>query len=76
MYKFYPNSNLVGIRRSGGSTVSVWLNEEDFDVIRYLKVSNPMFCFKGHARYKFGVETKQVSEFEADEIEYIGKELI
>lgn len=76
VYKFYPNSNLVGIRRSGGSTVSVWLSEEDFGVIRYLKISNPMFCFKGHARYKFGVETKQVSEFEADEIEYIGKELI
>ncbi|MFI8034179.1 hypothetical protein ACH8I4_09920 [Acinetobacter sp. ABJ_C3_5] len=76
VYKFYPNSNLVGIKRAGGNTVSVWLNKEDFDQIRYLKESNPIFCFKGHPRYKFGVETKQVSEFEAVEIEYINKELV
>jgi hypothetical protein len=76
VYKFYPNSNLVGIRRSGGNTVSVWLSKEDFDQIRYLKESNPIYCFKGHPRYKFGVETKQISEFEADEIEYITRELV
>lgn len=75
VYKFYPNSNLVGIRRSGGSTVSVWLNKDDFDEIRYLKERNPIYCFKGHPKYKFGVETKQISEFEADEIEYITQEL-
>jgi len=75
VYKFYPNSNLVGIRRSGGSTVSVWLSKEDFDEIRYLKERNPIYCFKGHPKYKFGVETKQISEFEADEIEYIDQEI-
>lgn len=75
VYRFYPNSNLVGIRRSGGSTVSVWLSKENFDQIRYLKESSPIYCFKGHPRYKFGIETKQISEFEADEIEYIAQEL-
>ncbi|AXQ23434.1 hypothetical protein BEN71_15740 [Acinetobacter wuhouensis] len=74
VYKFYPNSNLVGVRRSGGSTVSVWLSKEDFDQIRYLKERNPIYCFKGHPKYKFGVETKRISEFDADEIEYIDKE--
>lgn len=71
VYKFYPNSNIVGIRRSGGKTVTVFLNDRDFEVIRYLKERNPLFLFKGHPIYKLGAETKSVTEFDADEIEKI-----
>ncbi len=74
VYKFYPASRIIGIRRAGGNTITVFLNEKDFEEIRYKKETNPMYRFKGHPVYKFGIETKSVSEFQADEIEYIVKE--
>jgi hypothetical protein len=74
VYKLYPNSNIVGIRRAGGKTVTVFLSERDFEVIRYLKEKNPLFLFKGHPVYKLGAETKSVTEFDADEIERIYEE--
>lgn len=74
VYKFYPASRIVAIRRPGGSTVSIFLSESDFDKIRYHRETNPLFLFKGHPKYQFGVETKAVSEFVADEIAYIGGE--
>lgn len=73
-YKLYPASRIVAIRRGGGRTVSVFLSEEDFDKIRYHRESNPMFIFRGRPRFQFGVETRVVSEFMADEIEYVRAE--
>ncbi|MDY0249948.1 MAG: hypothetical protein RBR45_07830 [Pseudomonas sp.] len=70
VYKFYPSSKIVGIKRPGGNTVSVFLNEKDFEEIRFLKETSPEFIFKGHPIYKLGVETKTVAEFDASEIEY------
>jgi hypothetical protein len=49
----------------------VFLKSDDFDEIRYRQETNPLYLFKGHPVYRFGIETKSVSEFEADEIEYI-----
>lgn len=74
VYKFYPNSNIIGIRRAGGNTVTIHLTEKDFESIRYLKVKNPLFLFKGHPIYKLGAITKTISEFDADEIERILEE--
>ena len=74
VYKLYPASNIVAIRRGGGRTVSIFLNEADFDRIRYHRENNPMFIFKGRPRFQFGVETKVVSEFVADDIEYVAPE--
>jgi len=73
-YKLYPASKIVAIRRAGGTTVSVFLSERDFDKIRYNREDNPMFAFRGRPRYQFGVETRAISEFEADEIEYLADE--
>jgi len=70
VYKFYPASKIIGIKRPGGSTVTVFLNDSDFEEVRYRKETNPEYIFKGHPVYKFGIETKTVTEFEADEIEY------
>ncbi|EHB5529261.1 hypothetical protein JX085_003429 [Vibrio cholerae] len=70
VYKFYPASKIVVIRRVGGSTVNVFLNESDFDEIRYCKDTNPFYTFKGHPVYKMGVETKSVTDFDAESIEY------
>lgn len=71
VYKLYPASKIVAIRRGGGRTVSIFLNEEHFDQIRYHRGTNPMFAFRGRPKYHFGVETKVVSEFVAEEIEYV-----
>jgi len=73
VYKLYPASKIVAIRRKGGRTVSIFLSEEDFDLIRYHQEANPLFLFKGHPRYQFGIETKIITEFEADEIKYLGE---
>lgn len=74
VYKLYPASRIVAIRRGGGRTVSVFLSDSDFDRIRYHRGTNPMFLFKGRPRHQFGVETRVVSEFVADEIEYVPDE--
>lgn len=71
VYKLYPASRIVAIRRPGGSTVSIHLKDADFKEIRYKRETNPHYIFKGHPRYKFGIETRTVTEFEADEIEYV-----
>lgn len=70
-YKLYPDSRIVAIRRAGGNTVSIFLNDVDFDSIRYSKERDPQYIFKGRPRYQFGVETKVVTDFEANEIEML-----
>lgn len=74
VYKLYPASKIVAIRRGGGRNVSVFLKDHDFDRIRYHKESNPIFLFRGRARFQFGIETKVVSEFVADDIKYIAND--
>lgn len=71
VYKLYPSSRIVAIRRSGGTTVSVHLEDSDFQEIRYHKERSPMFAFSGRPLYQFGIETKSVSEFQADTIRYL-----
>lgn len=71
VYKLYPASKIVAIRRAGGRTVSIFLSEQDFDQIRYHRETNPQYLFGGRPRYQFGVETKAISEFEADHIEHV-----
>lgn len=72
VYKLYPASNIIAIRRSGGKTVSVFLSDSDFNQIRYHQESKPLFLFRGRPRYQFGVETKSVTEFVADSVVYLG----
>jgi hypothetical protein len=74
VYKLYPASKIVAIRRSGGNTVSIFLDESDFDEIRYSQETNPLFLFKGRPIYKLGIETKSISDFEADDIEFVPEE--
>jgi hypothetical protein len=74
VYKFYPDSRIVAIKRAGGNAGSIFLDDQDFDEIRYRKEAKPQYIFKGRPKYQFGVETKTVAEFEADEIEYVSKD--
>ncbi|WP_339899570.1 hypothetical protein [uncultured Gilvimarinus sp.] len=74
VYKLYPSSRIVAIKRAGGSTVSIFLKDEDFNEIRYRRETKPEYLFKGRPKYQFGVETKSVTEFEADAVEYVAKD--
>ena len=69
VYKMYPTSKIVSIRRAAGKKVDIFLNEEDFDTIRYHPEENPYFVFHGRPRYQLGIETKEITNFEADKIE-------
>lgn len=69
VYKMYPSSKIVSIRRAAGKKADIFLNEDDFETIRYHPEENPYFVFHGRARYQLGIETKEVTEFEADSIE-------
>lgn len=75
VYKFYPASNIVAIRRQVGkrstNNVSVFLKSEQFERIRYHRESTPTYEFEGWPIYPFGVESQIISEFEADSIKYI-----
>lgn len=74
VYKLYPSSKIVGIKRARGATVTVFLNESDFDEIRFIQETRPVFIFKGHPIYKLGVETKSINEFDAGAIEYVQRD--
>ncbi len=71
VYRLYPGSKIVTIRRAGESTASIFLNNADFNQIRYDRQTNPLVRFKGRPIFKFGIETSSITEFEADEIEFI-----
>ena len=72
VYKLYPKSKIVAIKRSGGTNVDIFLSEENFNKIRYHQERNPIFIFKGHPKFHLGIEGRSVSEFVADNIEYVG----
>lgn len=74
-YKLYPDSRIVAIKRPGGNVVSVFLNNRNFSEIRYRRETKPEYIFKGRPKYQFGVETRMVTEFEADDIEHIEPEI-
>ena len=69
VYKLYPSSKIVSIRRGGGKKVDIFLSDDDFDTIRYHPEENPFFIFHGRPRFRLGIETKEIAEFEADSIE-------
>ena len=70
VYRLYPNSLIVTIRRSSGRKVNIYLSEENFDKIRYFKGIDPLVTFTGRPKYKLGIETKVITEFEADSVDF------
>ena len=75
VYRLYPNICMVTIRRAGKKKkkINVYLSETDFDLIRYDTEVDPLIIFTGHPRYKLGIETNLISEFEATSIEFAYK---
>lgn len=65
VYRLYPNRGIVTIRRTGGKKVNIFLAETEFNAIRYHKSHDPLIEFIGKPRYKFGVDSLSVTDFEA-----------
>lgn len=68
VYRLYPNSFIVTIRRAGGRKVNISLKQEDFEKVRYYTGVDPLVTFYGYPRYKMGVESNIIDDFEADSI--------
>ena len=68
VYRLYPNSLFVTIRRSGTRKVNVFLSQENFDKIRYHQGHELNVSFTGRPRYKLGIESQIINEFEAESI--------
>lgn len=69
VYRLYPNSMIVTIRRSGGRKVNVFLKDDDFNRIRYHPGNNLLVSFIGQPRYKFGIESQVITDFDAISIQ-------
>lgn len=71
VFKLYPNSGIVAIRKSKRGKCTVFLQPQHFDQIRYAKPDQTKVKFTGRPRYPLGVETRAISEFEAYEVEFV-----
>lgn len=68
-FKLYPNSKIVGIvNGEDNSKVSVFLSEQQFNMIRYNTNPNQVYSFSGRPVYNFGIDSGTVEEFEADNV--------
>lgn len=71
VFKLYPNSGIVAIRKPKGGKCKIFLEPELFDKVRYAKPNQSKVKFTGRPRYALGVETKKFSEFEAYKVEFM-----
>ncbi len=71
VFKLYPNSGIVAIRKSKRGKCTVFLEPDLFDKIRYAEPGQNKVKFTGRPRYALGVETKAITEFEAYAIEFV-----
>lgn len=69
VYRLYPNSHIVSIRRQGEGKVNVSLRPADFESLRYDRGAELDVTFIGRPRYKLGVEAPTITDFEASAIE-------
>lgn len=56
------------IQRKPGDYLRVWLNPEDFEVVRYQTDNSTLIRFEGRPMYFLGRETSKFEDFEADRI--------
>jgi len=71
VFKLYPNSYIVEIRTSKRRKCKIFLELDQFDLIRYAEPDKKKVKFTGRPRYALGVETKSITSFEAYPIEFV-----
>lgn len=70
VFKMYPDSKIVQIRRPGRGKCTVFLDENNFDKIRYNQTDDLTITFSGRPRYPFGVDSQSIAEFEAYSLQF------
>lgn len=73
VYRLFPNSLIVTIRRAGGGKANIYLDEKDFNLIRYDTGIDPLVSFVGKPQFKFGIESQIITDFEANSIQIENK---
>lgn len=63
--KLYPNRLIAEIKIAPAYYTKVFLNENDFDVVRYKTKTGNIIKFTGRPIYRLGQKTSKISEFEA-----------
>ena len=64
VFKLYPDHRIVEIRRRRGRKCKVFLEREDFDLVRYGQKRDGRITITGRPRFRIGEETRTFSEFE------------
>jgi hypothetical protein len=72
--KLYPNRLIAEIKIEPNYYTKVFLNDPDFDVVRYKTRAGDVIKFMGHPIYRLGQKTTKIREFEALSIEDIRNE--
>jgi hypothetical protein len=70
VYRLYPNSCMVTIRRQSSRKVNIYLSQDNFDLIRFGHHDDENILFTGRPRYKLGVEKAIITDFEADSVTF------
>lgn len=73
VYKLYPDSKIVQIKRAKKGKCTVFLDDLNFDRIRYSE-EDLTVSFTGRPRYPFGVDSQAITEFEAYKVQVGGVE--
>jgi len=72
--KLYPNRLIAEIKIKPNYYTKVFLNDTDFDAVRYKTKTGDVIKFKGRPIYRLGQKTTKIREFEAVSIVDICKE--
>ncbi|MEY4705257.1 MAG: hypothetical protein RL042_1462 [Nitrospirota bacterium] len=70
VFKLYPDSKIVQIRRPGHGKCTIFLDGSNFDKIRYSQSADLTVTFSGRPRYPFGVDSQSIAEFEAYSLQF------
>ena len=68
VFKLYPNMDMGEMRRPGGKKAKVFLNPDDFALVRYRRSQDPRVRVTGRPRYRVGAVGPAFAEFEATSI--------
>lgn len=69
--KLYPNRLIAEIKIEPNYYTKAFLNDNDFDVVRYKTRTGDIIRFMGRPIYRLGQKTSKIREFEAVSIENI-----
>ena len=74
VFRLYPSHDIVEIRRPGGRRCKVFLQPDDFSLVRYGQMHSGRIKVAGRPRFRIGAETRTFSEFEGTTVVLLDEE--